>query len=82
VTLRLMILNHAPRVETYRVKWNVPASWKIAEADRQVAIPADKEGAARAVFTVKGTGLFVVTANIEFAGRQLREWTEALVRVR
>ena len=83
VRLRLLILNHAPRAETYRVKWKVPASWKIAEADRQVTIPADKEGAKRAVFTVKGTGLFfVVTADIEFAGRQLREWTEGLARVR
>jgi hypothetical protein len=31
---------------------------------------------------VKGTRLYVVTADIEFAGRQLREWTEAMVRVR
>jgi len=34
------------------------------------------------VFTVQGEGLNVVTVDVEFAGRQLREWTEALVRVR
>jgi hypothetical protein len=45
-------------------------------------IPASEEGVAQAVFTVKGTGLYVVTADIEFEGRQLREWTEAMVRVR
>jgi hypothetical protein len=82
VTLRLRILNHAPQRETYQVKWNVPAGWKVMEANREVAIPAYKEDAAQAVFTVKGTGLYVVTADIEFAGRQLREWTEAMVRVR
>lgn len=82
VTLRLRILNHAPQRETYRVKWNVPAGWKMLEGNREVAIPAHKEGAAQAVFTVKGTGLHVVTADIEFAGRQLREWAEAMVRVR
>jgi glyoxylase-like metal-dependent hydrolase (beta-lactamase superfamily II) len=82
VALRVRILNHAPSPETYRVKWNVPADWKVVEAEPEVAIPARREGAARAVFTVKGAGLHVVTADVEFAGRQLREWTEALVRVR
>lgn len=82
VTLRLRILNHAPQRETYRVNWNVPAGWKVVEANREVAIPAHNEGAAQAVFTVQGAGLYVVTADIEFAGRQLREWTEAIVRVR
>ena len=82
VTLRLRILNHAPQRETYHVKWNVPAGWKMVETDREVAVPAYKEGTTRAVFTVQGEGLNVVTADVEFAGRQLREWTEALVRVR
>ena len=82
VTLRLRILNHAPQRETYHVKWNVPAGWKMVKADGEVAVPARKEGITRAVFTVEGEGLNVVTADVEFAGRQLREWTEALVRAR
>jgi hypothetical protein len=82
VTLRLRILNHAPQRETYQVKWNVPAGWKMVGADREVAIPAHTEGAAQGVFTVKGVGLCVVTADIKFAGWQLREWSEAMVRVR
>ncbi len=82
LALRVRILNHAPRRETYRIKWNVPAGWKMVETDPEVAIPAHQEGAARAVFTVAGAGLHVVTADVEFADRQLREWTEALVRVR
>jgi len=81
VTLRLRILNHAPRAETYRLKWNVPADWKAVQADREVMIPRREERAARAVFAVEGAGLHVVTSDVEFAGRQLHEWTEALVRV-
>jgi glyoxylase-like metal-dependent hydrolase (beta-lactamase superfamily II) len=82
VTLRLRITNHAPQREVYRVKWNIPAGWKTVQADPEIALAAGQEGAAQAVFTVKGAGLAVATADIEFAGRQLREWTEALVRVR
>jgi glyoxylase-like metal-dependent hydrolase (beta-lactamase superfamily II) len=82
VTLRVRILNHAPQREVYHVTWNVPAGWKMVEANREVAIPAYQEDSARAVFKAQGDGLYVVTANIEFAGRQLREWTEAMVRVR
>ena len=82
VTLRLRILNHAPQREVYRVNWNVPAGWKMVETNQDVAIPAYKEDSTRATFTLHGEGLYVVTANIEFAGRQLREWTEAIVRVR
>jgi len=52
------------------------------EANREISIPALQQNAAQAVFTVKGAGLVVVTADIGFAGRTWREWTEALVRVR
>jgi glyoxylase-like metal-dependent hydrolase (beta-lactamase superfamily II) len=82
VTVRLRILNHSPRPETYAVKWNLPAGWKMVQADRSVAISARREGAARAVFTAQGDGLHVVTADVTFGGRQLREWVEALVRVK
>ena len=82
VTLRLRIVNHAPAEETYRVRWNLPPGWKRVEAQPELALPPRAEGAARAVFTVAGPGLDVVSADIGFAGRQLREWAEALVRVR
>jgi hypothetical protein len=34
------------------------------------------------VIEANDAGLHVVTADIDFAGRDLHEWTEALVRVR
>jgi glyoxylase-like metal-dependent hydrolase (beta-lactamase superfamily II) len=79
--LELRILNHSPRPETYRLKWNLPRGWTLLKADDQVAIPARREGAARAVVAAAGAGLHVVTVDLEFSGRRLREWTEALVRV-
>ncbi len=82
VTLRVRILNHAPQREVYRVKWNLPEGWKTVRTNPEIAIPAHQEEAAQTVFTVRGDGLYVVTADVEFAGRQLPEWCEALVRVR
>jgi hypothetical protein len=68
LTLSLRTVNHAPRRETYHVKWNVPAGWRIVEANRG-SDDCSRQGR-RGVFTVKGAGLSTVTADIEFAGRQ------------
>jgi len=81
VELRLKILNHSPRPETYRVRWNLPAGWKVVEADREVSIPPRAERILRAVLTAHGNGLQVATADVAFGSRQLAEWVEALVRV-
>jgi len=82
VKLKLRILNHSPRTETYSVKWNVPAGWEVVEAERKASIPARAERTLRVVIATKGSGLHVVTADVGFGGRELHEWTEALVRVR
>jgi len=81
VSLRVRILNHSPRPEIYRVRWNVPSDWKVVHTDSEVSVPVHREGTAQAVFTAHGVGLHVVTADVEFHGRPLREWAEALVRV-
>jgi glyoxylase-like metal-dependent hydrolase (beta-lactamase superfamily II) len=82
VPVQVRILNHSAKMETYRVKWNVPSGWRVVKADEKVTIGPRKEGSARAVFAAAGEGLRVITADIEFGGRQLREWTEGVVRVR
>jgi glyoxylase-like metal-dependent hydrolase (beta-lactamase superfamily II) len=82
ITLRLRILNHSPKAETYRVNWNVPAGWKAVGAKSTIAIPARGERASSVILTPVGSGLHVLTADVSFGGRQLREWAEALVRVR
>jgi hypothetical protein len=60
----------------------VPSGWRVVEADEKVTIGPRKEGSARAVFAAAGEGLHVITADIEFGGKQLREWAEGLVQVR
>ena len=81
ITLNVRIFNHAPLSETYRLGWNTPPGWRLIEADKNVKIAAHKEGTAQAVFTTGAAGLQVVTADVGFAGRELHEWIEALVRV-
>ena len=80
--LQLRIFNHSPRVETYRIKWNVPTGGRLLEESGHLTIPARKEGMARAVVALDAAGLQVVTADIDFAGHRLRQWAEALVRVK
>jgi hypothetical protein len=63
------------------VAWNAPPGWRTTESDARVTIRPRREGEARAVFHPGAPGLHVVPADIEFGGRRLREWTEALVRV-
>lgn len=81
VTLNVRIFNHASLSEAYRLGWNTPPGWRLIEADKSVRIAARKEGMARAVFATGAAGLQVVTADVGFAGRELHEWIEALVRV-
>ncbi|MGH9630475.1 MAG: MBL fold metallo-hydrolase, partial [Bryobacteraceae bacterium] len=82
VTLELRIFNHSPERETYSVNWHLPTGWKIVEAQREVAIPAQREGVARVRFRTGSNGLHIVTADVAFGGRRLPEWTEAMIRVR
>ncbi len=81
VTLHLRIMNHSPKTETYGVKWNIPPGWTMVQTQAALTVPPRREGIASAVFSAQSAGLHVVTADIEFAGRRLREWTEALIRV-
>jgi glyoxylase-like metal-dependent hydrolase (beta-lactamase superfamily II) len=82
MTLTLRISNHAPSRTKYRVKWNVPQGWRILDHQDSVTIPARADGEVKARFRPSGPGLQIVTADVNFGTHSLREWTEALVRVR
>jgi glyoxylase-like metal-dependent hydrolase (beta-lactamase superfamily II) len=82
VQLELRILNHSPHPETYHLKWNLPAGWRIIEADKEMVLPSRKDGVARTrMETGDAVGLQIVSVDIDFGGRRLREWAEALVRI-
>jgi glyoxylase-like metal-dependent hydrolase (beta-lactamase superfamily II) len=80
--LSVRITNHAPKEMTFRVNWNVPASWQRVDSENGSTIAATQDGEAKARFRATGPGLQVVTADISFGSWQLPAWTEALVRVR
>jgi glyoxylase-like metal-dependent hydrolase (beta-lactamase superfamily II) len=82
VELQLRVLNHAPDQMKYRVNWNIPSGWTLVDSDQSVTLVGRQEGTLRAQFKAGSPGLSVVTADVSFAVRDLKQWTEALVRVR
>ena len=82
VELELRIFNHAPKRMAYQVKWHAPEGWTPVDGGGRVEIDARREGTIRGRFRAGGAGLHVVTADVSFDGRELKQWTEALVRVR
>jgi hypothetical protein len=82
IDLQLRITNHALTRETYRVTWNLPAGWTAISGGRQVVtLNGRQDGAVSLRARVAGQGLHIVTADIAFNGRELKKWTEAMVRV-
>ena len=82
VELELRITNHAPERMIYKASWNLPAGLELIRADREREIAPRADGVLRARVRAAAPGLHVVTADLSFAGRELKQWTEALVRVR
>ena len=82
VELELRITNHAPERTIYKALWNLPAGLELIRADREREIVPRGEGVLRARVRAAAPGLHVVTADLSFMGRELKQWTEALVRVR
>ena len=80
--LELRITNHAPTRMIYKASWNLPAGLELIRADREREIVPRGDGVLRARVRAATPGLHVVTADVAFAGRELKQWTEALVRVR
>ncbi|MBY0503455.1 MAG: MBL fold metallo-hydrolase [Bryobacteraceae bacterium] len=74
VTLELRITNHAPTRITYRVRWSNGKSGTVN-------VEAFGEGKVSHTFPAPAPGLHVVTASVSFAGHDLQDWAEALVRV-
>ena len=82
VELELRITNHAPDRMIYKASWNLPAGLELIRADREREMVPRGDGVLRARVRATVPGLHVVTADLSFTGRELKQWTEALVRVR
>ncbi len=81
----VVIRNHAPALEPFRVRLNLPAGWKLEEQSPQpMRIPPRQEGVTHFRLRVPpdaSAGLTVLTADVICPDRVLREWTELLVEV-
>jgi hypothetical protein len=66
----------------YKASWNLPAGLKLISADKERTIAPRADGVLRARVRGISKGLHVVTADVSFAGYELKQWTEALIRVR
>jgi glyoxylase-like metal-dependent hydrolase (beta-lactamase superfamily II) len=82
IELELRITNHAPERMNYKVAWNIPAGLELIRAEREREIAPRADGVLRARVRAVTAGLAVVTTDVGFKGRELKQWTEALVRVR
>jgi glyoxylase-like metal-dependent hydrolase (beta-lactamase superfamily II) len=82
VELELRITNHAPERTSYKAAWNIPAGLELLRADREREIAPRADGVLRARVRAANPGLHIVTADLSFKGRELKQWTDALVRVR
>jgi hypothetical protein len=82
VELELRITNHAPEQMIYKASWNVPSGLELVSAEKEREILPREDGVMRAKVRASAPGLHIVTADVSFKGRDLTQWTEALVRVR
>jgi len=80
VELELRLDNHTEAAQEFRVRWNVPAGWELVKGESRVTIGPKRAGAAKATLRAKAPGeVAVLTADVAFAGFDLRRWTEALL---
>ncbi len=85
VEVALRIMNHSPAEQVFRVTPHLPANWTLSfPGSISVRIPALEEGAVRVRATLPAgipAGTYLMTADLQFNGWDLHEWTEAMVTV-
>ena len=85
-TCRAVLLNHSAREEPFEIRPHLPKGWTLkGMSANPVRIPPGQEGVielAVAPAADAQPGLFVITADVQTPQADLREWIEALVRIR
>lgn len=82
VELQLRVTNHDANRQTYNVKWNLPAGWTALSTQSSLTLNGRQDGAVNVRLRAGSPGLHIVTADIAFAGHDLKKWTEAIIRVK
>jgi glyoxylase-like metal-dependent hydrolase (beta-lactamase superfamily II) len=80
--LQAIVFNHSAAAREFRVTPRLPKGWQATSESVVVSVPPRTE--ARGVIAVTpppdAKGLTVLTADVSFADKDLREWVEAMVR--
>ncbi len=79
------IMNHSPETQTYVVNAHLPDGWKAdAVTPAGLRVPPRQEGSAEVQFTIPKDckpGRYILSADVQWPGGDLREWVEAIVNV-
>lgn len=83
VTLTLRITNHSPGEKMFHATLHAPAGFQVTGRE-SIRIAPGADGAIS--FTVQvpadgAAGLHVITADVDWDGTELREWTEAVLEI-
>lgn len=82
--LYVVVFNHLPAAETFRIKPRVPDGWKCVPRFAELHVEALQEHRVRfrVESPLRASGTGIVTADVSFQEHDLREWIEAIVEVR
>ncbi len=81
-SLQAIVFNHSPQAREFRITPRLPEGWQASSPSAVVTVEPRSEGRAAIEVTppADAEGLVVIPADVAFADKDLREWTEALVR--
>jgi glyoxylase-like metal-dependent hydrolase (beta-lactamase superfamily II) len=80
VTLQFIVRNHSAHRQRFTITPHAPASWAISKPS-EVSVGSRQEASIHVQVHVPPTaqGLSLVTADVAFDGKTLKQWTEALL---
>ncbi|MBN2327061.1 MAG: MBL fold metallo-hydrolase [Candidatus Omnitrophica bacterium] len=84
VQLNVVIFNHSPREQTYTITPRAPQGWRISTEPLSISIPP-RETRSVPVYVappLNASGVSLLTADIHFADWTLRQWPEAMIKIK
>jgi len=82
VELKVIILNHSPKLREYVIKPHLPEGWRAADTEYKLKVGGRETAEVAIPITVGGAGIGVITADIVNAKWEAKEWLEAIIDVR
>jgi hypothetical protein len=81
VELKVILRNHSPSQQEFRVTPHVPPGWKSPRGPLRVSVGPRQERSVNVPITVGTPGLKIVTADVAFGPWDMRDWIESMVSV-